>query len=174
MTHTHQKKTRPGRGIVSIAVTFTLLSCLVTGADAAVESTRATFSNTTSKAVMANHSSMADSTKQRKESHGILVERVSLSAGGIMVDVRYRILDLEKAQNVLNRSSSPQMIDQKTKAILTVPNTPKVGKLRQLPKTDEPTRIYWMFFRNTGGVARIGSKLTLNIGEATIKDLVVE
>ncbi len=124
--------------------------------------------------VMANHSSTVASEKQRKEASGILVERLSLSASGIMVDMRYRITDLEKAQKVLNRTSRLQMIDQKTGAILPVPDMAKIGKLRQLPKTNEPTRIYWMFFRNTGGIAKKGSKLTLSLGNVNIKDLVVE
>ena len=104
----------------------------------------------TEKPLMANHSSPIAKEQQRKEAHGILVERLSLSASGIMVDMRYRITDLEKAQKVLNRNSRLQMIDQKTGAILPVPDMAKVGKLRQLPKTNEPSRIYWMFFRNTG------------------------
>lgn len=124
--------------------------------------------------VMANHSASAARELQKKEASGILVERLSLSASGIMVDMRYRITDLEKAQKVLNRTSKLQMVDQKSGAILPVPDMAKIGKLRQLPKTNEPTRVYWMFFRNTGGVAKKGSKLTLFLGGVNIKDLVVE
>lgn len=141
----------------------------------AAETTEKTvMTNHSSASVMANYSSSAIRAKHRWESNGILVERVSLSASGIMVDMRYRILDLEKAQKVLNKSTKLHMIDQKTGAILPVPDMAKIGKLRQLAKTNEPTRIYWMFFRNTGGIVRQGSKLTLSMGSVGIKDLVVE
>ena len=91
-----------------------------------------------------------------------------------MVDMRYRILDLDKAQKVLNRHTRLHMIEPKTGAILPVPDMAKIGKLRQLPKTNDPSRVYWMFFRNTGGVAKHGSKLTLSMGDAAIQNLVVE
>lgn len=123
-------------------------------------------------AVMQNRSTA--SAKPSQEASGILVERVSLSAAGVMIDMRYRILDLEKAQKVLNNSARLMMIDQKTGAILPVPDMAKVGKLRQLPKNQEPSRIYWMFFRNTGGVVKQGSKLSLVMGDVKIKDIVVE
>lgn len=124
--------------------------------------------------IMANTTSAVKKQPQKWEANGILVERLSLSAGGVMVDMRYRITDFEKAQKVLNRSGSLALIDQKTGLILTVPNMAKVGKLRQLPKDNEPTRIYWMFFRNINGVAKKGSKLTLTMGDVKIKDIVVE
>ena len=97
-----------------------------------------------------------------------------MSASGFMIDIRYRVIDLEKAQLVLNKKTRLRMIDQKTGAILPLPDMPKVGKLRQTPITDEPSRIYWMFFRNTGGVVKHGSKLTLALDGVSIKDLVVE
>jgi hypothetical protein len=165
MKHVSRKISLTDNWIVTPAALFLLCAVMATATMAAENPI---------KAVMTNISSKAVGERQNKESNGILVERVSLSASGIMVDVRYRITNLEKAQKVLNRSSRLQMVDQKTKAILPVPDTPKVGKLRQIPKTDEPARIYWMFFRNTGGVARLGSKLTLNMGDASIKDLLVE
>jgi len=138
------------------------------------DSTKCTAAETVAPPVMATVSSAVKKQPQRWEANGILVERVSLSAGGVMVDMRYRITDFEKAQKVLTRSSSLALIDQKTGLILTVPNMSKVGKLRQLPKDNEPTRIYWMFFRNTNGVVKKGSKLTLTMSDVKIKDLVVE
>ena len=169
------KRFSPGSGIMSVVIFFLSCAAVAIACQAAEKPDKPVMVNTTtSRAVLANHSSLAGSATQRKEANGILVERVSLSAGGIMVDVRYRITDLAKAQKVLTRNGLLQMVEQKTKVILQVPNTPKVGKLRQIPKTDEPTRIYWMFFRNTNGVVRQGSKLTLTMGDASIKDLVVE
>ena len=150
-------------------ITLAILFCI-----AAEASANAAAVEKDATAIMANHSTAATKDPRRSEAHGILIERVSLSASGIMVDVRYRILDLEKAQKVLNRRTKLQMIDQKTGVFLTVPDMPKVGKLRQMPKSDEPSRIYWMFFKNTGGVAKHGSKLTLSLGDVNLKDLVVE
>ena len=153
-------------GRCSLAVSVCLLAAAVVPAQPEPLATAA-------RLVLDNSSSAGRSAKP-KEGNGVLVERVSLSAGGIMVDVRYRITDLAKAQQVLNRNSRLQLIDQKSKLILPVPETPKVGKLRQIPKTDDPARVYWLFFRNINGVAKPGSKLTLVLGDASIRDLIVE
>lgn len=104
----------------------------------------------------------------------IKVESIRLAASGLMIDLRYRVVDRKQAKLLLDRKTSITLTDQKTGAILGIPSTPKVGKLRQVPADDDPARIYWIFFTNTGGVVRPGTKVALSVGDMRINDLVVQ
>ena len=107
-------------------------------------------------------------------SAGIRIESVRLSAGGLMLDVRYRVVEREEAKARLDRKTRLTLTDQATGTVLTVPNTPKVGKLRQIPADEDLSRTYWMFFQNPGGIVRTGGKVALSLGDVVIRDLIVE
>lgn len=91
-----------------------------------------------------------------------------------MLDMRYRVVDAEKAKHVLNRQAQVYLIDQASGAKLPVPNMAKVGKLRQLPETTESDKVFWMFFGNPGGMVRPGARVTLVIDGIRIEDIVVQ
>ena len=111
----------------------------------------------------------------RWEAGGIQVVRVKLAMDGMMVDMRYRITDPHKAMSVLHRGVKLTMVDNATGKILVVPSMAKVGKLRQLPGAFEDTqRIYWMFFGNSEKSVRVGSSVTLFIGDLKIEGIVVD
>lgn len=116
----------------------------------------------------------SSATSAANPSDVIKVESVRLSAGGLMLDVRYRVVGDEKATVLFNRKTPLTLTDQATGTILTVPATPKVGKLRQLPQNVESSRVYWMFFNNPGGLVKRGEKVALSVGDLRIDDLVVE
>jgi hypothetical protein len=108
------------------------------------------------------------------EASGIKVLRVSYAVGGMKLDLRYRVTDSKKAQQVFTNETPLSLIDQATGRVLGVPNMPKVGKLRQIPNQNEAWRVYWVMFDNPGALVRRGGKVTLVIGDVKIKDLVVE
>lgn len=108
------------------------------------------------------------------EASGIKVERITYAVGGMKLDLRYRITDIEKAKQVFTNKTPLALIDQATGTIMGVPNMPKVGKLRQIPNQNEMWRVYWIMFDNPGALVRRGGKVTLVIGDIKIKDLVVE
>jgi hypothetical protein len=105
---------------------------------------------------------------------GIRVERIHPSAGGQMLDVRYRVTDKEKAKAALHRQARLYLVDQATGTRLDVPNMPKIGKLRQLPEGAESDRMYWMFFGNPGGLVKPGSRVTMVINEVRLENIVVQ
>lgn len=108
------------------------------------------------------------------EASGIRIEKIKHAVAGQMLDVRYSITDMGKALTVLKQGVSLALIDQATGIALTVPNLGKVGKLRNLPKDNDPSRHYWMFFGNSGGLVKHGSKVTFVAGDVQIKDIIVE
>ena len=107
---------------------------------------------------------------------GIEIVAVRTSAAGRMIDFRYRVMDSDKAAFLTDRNLKAYLVDEESGLVLSVPNTAKLGPLRQTtPYTHpDPGRIYFMLFGNTGRVVHSGSKVTLAVGDVRIKNLVVQ
>ena len=108
------------------------------------------------------------------EANGIEVVRIKPAANGMMLDLRYRVIDLEEARKMIKQSTPITLIDQASGTVLPIPNMAKIGKLRNLPNSDDRKKLYWIFFNNPGGMVKPGSKVTLVIGDVKIKDINVE
>jgi hypothetical protein len=109
-----------------------------------------------------------------EERWGIQVTGIRLSAAGYMLDFRYRVLDAGKASPVLNRRVKPYLIVDSNGAKLMVPNTPKLGLLRQVASGANPDRTNFMLFANPGKAVQSGSKVTLVMGDLKVEDIVVQ
>jgi hypothetical protein len=107
------------------------------------------------------------------EKWGIEVTSIRMTAHNHMVDFRYRVLDVAKAESLFNKATKPNLIHQATGKVLAVPNTAKVGPLRSSYKPQKD-RIYWMFFGNAGGLVKAGDKVTVVIGEFRAENLTVQ
>ncbi len=105
---------------------------------------------------------------------GIEVAGIRLSAAGYMLDFRYRVLDAGKASPVLNRRVKPYLIVESNGAKLSVPNTPKLGLLRQVASGANPDRTHFMLFANPGQMVQSGNKVTLVMGDLKVEDIVVQ
>ena len=114
------------------------------------------------------------SAREGDDDGGIRVESLRLSAADYMLDLRFRITDPERAAPFFSRSSEVQLIDQASGARLLVPNTPKLGKLRQVARKDMTDRSYFMLFANPGRYLKAGSQVTLVAGDTRISHLTVE
>ena len=104
---------------------------------------------------------------------GIEITSVRLTANDHMIDFRYRVLDADKAKELFVRQNKPRMVHHETGLVLSVPETAKVGPLRNsnMPKEG---KIYWMFFGNAGKLVKPGDTVTVTIGEFEVDDIVVE
>lgn len=107
------------------------------------------------------------------EQWGIEITSVRTTAGGHMIDFRYRVLDANKAGTLFARENKPHMIDEASRKILTVPITAKIGPLRTSGDIKEGS-IYWIFFGNPDGLVKAGSKVTVVIGDFRAENLVVQ
>jgi hypothetical protein len=107
------------------------------------------------------------------EKWGIDITGIHMSAHNYMVDFRYRVLDAKKAKALFDRKTKPYLIDQTSGKVLAVPNTAKLGPLRNSNQPREG-KIYWMFFGNRGGLVNTGSKVTVVIGDFRAEDLVIQ
>jgi hypothetical protein len=111
--------------------------------------------------------------KDLAEQWGVEITSVRMTAAGHMIDFRYRVLDAQKAGPLFKRENKPYLIDEASQKVLSVPQTAKVGPLRTSGDIQEG-RIYWMFFGNTSGLVKSGSKVTVGIGDFRAENLIVQ
>lgn len=104
---------------------------------------------------------------------GIRVLNIRLSAEGLMLDFRYRVLDAVKAAPLFSREFKPYLIDEATGARFLVPDSPKVGALRTTRPPKEGKN-YFIIFVNPGRYIKAGNKVTVVIGDFKAEHLVVE
>jgi len=107
------------------------------------------------------------------ERWGIEITSIRLSANGHMIDYRYRVVDAQKATDLFKRQIKPYLIHQRTERVLAVPETAKLGPLRN-SNTPQEGRIYWMFFGNAGKLVKPGDAVTVVIGDFRAENLIVE
>ena len=116
-------------------------------------------------------------TKEQKqalsEKWGIELVAMRSTAAGHRVDFRYRVLDAEKAVPLFKRQTKPYLMHQGSGQALGVPNTAKLGSLRN-SNTPQNGRTYWMFFGNHQRVVQKGDKVTVAIGDFRVTDIEVE
>ena len=105
---------------------------------------------------------------------GIRVESFRLTAADYMLDLRFRVIDPERAAPFFSRRTELQLVDPVSGARLAVPNTPKLGKLRQVARKDMPDRSYFVLFANPGRYLKSGSQVNLVAGDTRITELTVE
>lgn len=95
-----------------------------------------------------------------------------LAESGQLVRFSYRILDTRLAKPLLDKISSPNLLDERAHAVLSVPTMEKVGPLRQSGAA-EAGKTYWVLFSNRGNVAREGDRVSVVIGTFRVDGLVV-
>jgi len=114
---------------------------------------------------------------QRLEDLGVELVGVRLSGADFLIDVRYRVKDVAKAQALLERKVHPVLVNEATGDRYYVPQAPKLGSLRQSATAKQPVqldKVYFMLFANPDRKLRSGEKVTLHAGESTVQGLVVQ
>ena len=107
------------------------------------------------------------------EAWGIELVAMRSTAAGHMVDFRYRVTDAEKAAPLFKRQTKPYLLHQASGQALGVPNTAKLGSLRN-SNTPQEGRTYWMFFGNHHRVVKKGDMVTVAIGDFRVTDIEVD
>jgi len=107
---------------------------------------------------------------------GIEPQAMRLTAGGYMLDFRYKVVDPEKAKAVMDPKVKPYLRDLESGAVFLVPTPPKVGALRQTYRGVLPRigTIQGMMFANPGQFIKAGRRVAVVAGDCTISDLIVQ
>jgi len=119
---------------------------------------------------------------------GIRVLRVSVTAGGGLIDVRYQVTDANKAavalKNAKHRShgtldpeaikGSLLLIDESSGYALTETTLHMLGRAQASRASPEAGKAYYILFTNTNGLIEPGDRATLMINELRLPHLEVE
>jgi hypothetical protein len=84
------------------------------------------------------------------------------------------VLDTTKAGRLIRPKMGLALVDQATKAEMPVPVMDKVGALKQTRSHLYADRTYSVLFANRGGVVKAGSKVSIQFGDLTLDNLIVE
>jgi len=109
-----------------------------------------------------------------EEEWGIEVVGVYRAVGGTSLDLRYRVLDSEKAASMAELQGNTFLIDEATKTSLSLPKTAKTGSLRRSSQMLQAGRTYSLAFPNPGGRFKSGSQLTFVMGSFRAEHLTVQ
>jgi hypothetical protein len=105
---------------------------------------------------------------------GIQISSLHMSAGGHIIDFRYKVTDPKKAASLGAAGENAYLIDEASGTKMPVPNMPTLGRLRQTTEQMTPGRIYFVLFANAGRMVKPGGKVTVVIGNFRAENLVVE
>ena len=105
---------------------------------------------------------------------GIQLSGLFLSAGGNMVDFRYKVVDPAKAAFLTKPEIKPELLNQVTGTKLIVPNSTDVGPMRQTSRPYVAGKLYFMLFANTRHHVKSGDKVTISAGDFKVENLIVE
>jgi hypothetical protein len=104
---------------------------------------------------------------------GVEVEGMELTAGGYMLNFRYKVLDAQKAAPLFVRRTKPVLTDERSGEHFQVPVGPTTGALRNSNNPQEG-RTYFMFFANPGHYLKKYDLVTVTIGEFSVSNIVVK
>jgi hypothetical protein len=117
----------------------------------------------------------ADATAARIEDEwGVEVLAIRRTAGGYMLDFRYRVLDAEKAAPILDRRITPYLEIAESGAKLLVPQAPKLGSMRQTSFSVKADRNYFIVFANPAQTVAVGDEVSVVVGDFQTEILTVE
>lgn len=108
------------------------------------------------------------------QAYGVEVHGARLSASGYVIDMRYRVIDGEKARPLMDRKIRPVLVDESTGNRFYVPQPPIVGALRQTSRNNAVAvvgKTYFMLFANPDQRLKAGDKVALFLGEERFGNL---
>lgn len=119
------------------------------------------------------HSPVGDAATPVSAGPVLAIESVHVSAAGMLLDLRYRVIDPARAQRALGPKIRPKLIDERTGIEMSVPTTAKLGSLRQTQGQQRGGRSYFVLFVNTARLAP-GARVRAELGELVYPNLLVQ
>jgi hypothetical protein len=112
---------------------------------------------------------------QIKNEQGVEIQSLQMTAGGYMMDFRFRVLDVEKAKIFFDHRVKPYLHVEKSNAKLPVPMASKVGAFRSTDrgKNIKPNKNYYIVFGNPDAHVKRGEKVTMVVGDLRIEGMTV-
>lgn len=101
---------------------------------------------------------------QLEEEFGIRIRLVGVTAGGGLIDLRYRVVDLDKALPLLGtHETMPSLVDAKSGAELKAPETMMHHEGLKADRT------YFMHYPNSGNRIKPGAQVAVVMGDIRVE-----
>jgi hypothetical protein len=109
------------------------------------------------------------------ERWGVEVIGISRTAGGYMLDFRFRVVDDQKALPLFDHRIKPYVKAERSGINLPVPVAAKVGAFRPTNrgKNIKDDKTYYMVFGNPDSHVKPGEKVSVVIGDFRVENLTV-
>jgi hypothetical protein len=100
---------------------------------------------------------------------GVQLLRVALTGGGGLLDLRFKVVDPNKAASIHDPRTPPALIDERTGLVLNqlLMDHAHTGDF-------QAALTYYLVFENTGGWVHRGDALTVLLGDAQVGHVVVQ
>lgn len=157
-------------------VGFLALPSACTNASAYTDGAPASTNGARAAAAAKPRASLTSETARQmiEERWGIDLESLRSTAGGYMLDFRYRVTDPAKAKPLMARRVEPSLVDLKSGTVLSVPRPAKVGPLRSKSDEEVAGRVHFIVFANPGRLVKPGDHVSVVVGDFRAEDLRVE
>jgi hypothetical protein len=99
---------------------------------------------------------------------GVRIVRVAVSGAGGLVDLRYQVLDPDRAAAIHDRATPPELVDERTGVVV---DSLLMGHSHE--GRFKPAQTYYLIFDNPGSLVRRGSRVTVRLGAARVADVPV-
>jgi hypothetical protein len=102
--------------------------------------------------------------QQLEEMFGVRIRLVGVTAGGGLVDFRYRVVDLAKALPLLGtHETMPSLVDKTSEVVLQAPDTMMHHDALKQDRT------YFMHYPNAGNSIKPGSEVAVVMGDIRVE-----
>jgi hypothetical protein len=100
---------------------------------------------------------------------GVRIVRLAVSGDGGLLDLRYKVLDADKAAAIHDTHTPPAVVDERTGLVISelLMNHSHTGPFK-------PAVTYYLVFSNPGGWVHRGSTVTVLLGNAQVDNVPVE
>lgn len=100
---------------------------------------------------------------------GVRLVRVAVTGGGGLLDLRFQVVDPNRAAAVHEPETPPAIVDERTGLVFSrlLMNHEHSGEFK-------PALTYYLIFENTGNWVRRGTEVTVLLGAAQVEHVVVQ
>jgi hypothetical protein len=99
---------------------------------------------------------------------GIRITNVAITANGGLIDLRFQVINPDKALGLLDPDDFPVLIDDMTGKILD-----KGGAHGGHAKSFKAGRTYYFLYQNNGSLLKTGSRITIQVGDVKLEHVIV-
>jgi hypothetical protein len=100
---------------------------------------------------------------------GVRVVRVAVTGDDGLVDVRYQVIDPDRAASIHVQTTPPQLVDERTGVLV---DQLLMGHFHHGPMKAAQT--YFLLFENPGNLVRAGGRVSVQLGPARVADVPVQ